>query len=66
MADTKIKLVLGMLFLTFSSVNIWFAKGELVWKTYSIIEVLPTMQKIEIINKKELATVPQKVYDKAL
>lgn len=66
MADTKIKLVLGMLFLTLSSVNIWFAKGELVWKTYSIIEVLPTMQKIEIINKKELATVPQKVYDKAL
>lgn len=66
MADTKIKLVLGMLFLTFSSVNIWFAKGELVWKTYSIIEVLSTMQKIEIINKKELATVPQKVYDKAL
>ena len=55
-ADTQIKVILGMPFLTFSNVDIWFAERELVWRTYSATEALPTSQRVEIIDKKEFAT----------
>ena len=54
-ADIRIEVVLGMLFLTFSNANIWFAERELVWRTYSTAEALPTTQRVEIIGKKEFA-----------
>ena len=56
-ADTRMKVVLGMFFLTFSNVDIWFTERELVWKIYSAAETLLTTQKVEIIDKKEFATV---------
>ena len=46
-----------MLFLTLGNADKRFVKRELVWKTYSAAEVLPITQKVEIINKKEFATV---------
>ena len=56
-ANTRIEVVLGMLFLTFSNADIRFAERELVWRTYSAAEALPTTQKVEIIDKKEFAVV---------
>ena len=45
-----------MSFLTFGNADIRFTEQELVWRTYSAAEILPTTQKIEIINKKDFAT----------
>ena len=45
-----------MLFLTFGNANIRFAERELVWRTYSPAKILPTTQRVEIIDKKEFAT----------
>ena len=56
-ADTRMEVVLGMLFLTFSNADIRFAERELVWRTYSTAEALPTTQRVEIIGKKEFAAV---------
>ena len=53
LADTQIKVILGMRFLTLNNADIRFAERELVWKTYSAVEALPTTQRVEIINKKE-------------
>lgn len=55
MADTKIEVILGMLFLTLSRADIRFAKKKLVWRAYSTAEALPTTQKIKIIDKKKFA-----------
>lgn len=55
MANTSMKVVLKMLFLTLSNADIWFAKKKLVWRTYSAAEALFTIQKGEIINKKKFA-----------
>ena len=56
-ADTRIEVVLGMLFLTLCNANIRFTERELVWRTYSAAEALPTTQRVEIIDKKEFAAV---------
>ena len=53
MADTKIEVVLGMLFLTLSNADIRFAERKLVWRTYSATKALSTTQRVEIIGKKE-------------
>ena len=55
MAYTRMAVVLGMPFLTLSSVDIRFAERELVWRTYSAAEALPTTRRVEIIDKKEFA-----------
>ena len=55
LADTTIEMVLGMPFLTLSNANIQFAEKELTWRSYTAEETLPTMQKIQPINKKEFA-----------
>lgn len=36
--DTNMKVVLEMLFLKLSNVNIKFAAGELIWRSYTIIK----------------------------
>ena len=54
-AYTSMEVILGMLFLTLSNVDIRFAKKELVWRTYSAEEALPTTRRGEIIDKKEFA-----------
>lgn len=42
-----------MSFLTFSDVNIRFTEKKLEQKRYSIIEALPTIQRVELIDKTE-------------
>ena len=54
-ADTRIEVVLGMPFLTLGNADIRFAERELVWRTYSAAEALPTTRRVEIIDK-EFAT----------
>lgn len=51
--DTRIKVVVGMLFFTLSSADIQFAKKELVWKTYNTVKALLIIQRMKIINKKK-------------
>lgn len=41
MADTSMEVVLGMLFLILSDVDIWFAEGKLVWRSYATVEAMP-------------------------
>ena len=55
-ADTQIKVVFEILFLTFGNANIRFAERELVLKTYSATKALLTTWRVEIINKKKFAT----------
>lgn len=52
-----------MLFFTLSNMNIKFTENELIWKTYNAVEALPTIGKIEFINKKDF---PQALLDKDL
>ena len=49
------KVVLDMLFLTFSNVDVQSAKKELTWRTYTTKEALPTTCQVKIINRKEFA-----------
>ena len=51
MADTRIKMVLRIPFLTLGSTDIRIAERELVWRTYSAAEALPTTRRVEIIDK---------------
>ena len=53
LANIGLEVVLGMLFLTFSKANIRFVERELVWRTYTAAEVLPTTRRVEIIDKSE-------------
>ena len=55
-ADTQIAIVLRMLFLTLNNADIWFAEQRLVCRTYSAAEVLSTIQRVKIIDKKEFVT----------
>ena len=57
MADTKIDIILGMLFFTFSNTNIRFAEEELIWRTYTAIVILPITKRVQIINWKKFAKV---------
>lgn len=58
------KVVLGMFFLTFSNVNIWFAEQKLVWRAYNATKALPMTQKVGIIDKKKFAAATLKKKDK--
>ena len=57
LANTSIEVVLRILFLIFSNVDIWFAKKKFELRRYSTTETLPTTQNVELINKREFATV---------
>ena len=63
LAIIGLEVVLGILFLTFSKADIWFAEQELVWRTYTATEALPTTRRVEIINKKEFAAAALNAYD---
>ena len=54
-ADTRMDIVLGMLFLTLSNADIRFAEGELTWRTFTAAEALPTTKRVQIIDRKEFA-----------
>lgn len=49
------QIVLEMAFLTFGNMNIQFAEKTLVWKTYTVLEVLFTTKIVELIDKKDFA-----------
>ena len=55
LANIGLEVVLGMLFLTFSKADIRFAERELVWRTYTAAEALPTTRRVKIIDKWEFA-----------
>ena len=55
MADTAMKVVLGMFFLALSKVEVNFAKQELTWRTYSLDKALPTTKRVQIIDRREFA-----------
>ena len=52
MADTKIKMILGMPFLILNNANIRFAEKDFVGTIYSTSKVLPITWKIEIIKQR--------------
>ena len=55
LVNIGLEMVLEMLFLTFSKADIRFAEQELVWRTYTAAEALPTTRRVEIIDKREFA-----------
>lgn len=55
LADSSIKVVLGMLFLALSNANLQYSIEKLTWISYTIIEILSTTNRIKLINKKEFA-----------
>ena len=55
LVDISVKMVLRLPFLTFSNANIQFIKKELIWRSYTIVEALPTTKQIKLIDKKEFA-----------
>ena len=57
LAHNSIKVVLKIGLITFSNVNIWFAKKKLTWRFYTIKKALSTPQQVEFINKRAFAKV---------
>ena len=55
LANIGLEVVLGIPFLTLSKADIRFAERELVWRTYTAAEALPTTRKMKIIDKREFA-----------
>ena len=55
LANIGLEVVLGMPFLTLSKADVRFAERELVWRTYTAAEALPTTRRVEIIDKREFA-----------
>ena len=55
LADTSMAVVLGMPFLTFSNADMWFARKELEWRSYTTAEALPTANRVELIDKREVS-----------
>ena len=54
-ANISIKVVLGLLFPTFSNSDIQFTKKKLIWRTYTTKEALPTTCRVKLIDQKEFA-----------
>ena len=55
LANISMKVVLSMFLLTFSNVDIQFAKKELTWRTYTTKKTLLTTRWIELIDWKKFA-----------
>ena len=55
MANISPEVVFGMLFLNLSGTNVDFLDWEIRWKTYTIQEALPTIRRVELVEKKEFA-----------
>ena len=55
MANTSMKVILGMPFLTLSNADVSFADNDLTWRTYTPDEALPTTKRVQIIDRKEFA-----------
>lgn len=46
-----------MLFLVFSIINCHFGAEKPIWKFYTVVEALSTINKVEIIDKKKYAKI---------
>ena len=57
-ANISPEVVLGMSFLTLSSIDIDFLDRDFRWRTYTTEEALPTTRRIELVGKKEIAAAP--------
>lgn len=57
LANSNIKMVLGMPLLTLSNANILFLEQEFTWRSYITTKALLTTKKVELINKKEFSKV---------
>ena len=55
LAETSMQVVLGIPFLNFSNADIQFAGKELIWRSYTTGEALPTTKRVELIEQKEFA-----------
>lgn len=49
--------ILGMPFLTFNNVEVLFTKRELIWQSYSLVEVLIITNQVQIIGQKKFAAI---------
>lgn len=54
-ANTSVKVVLVMAFLTFNNENVVFKERGLTWRSYTPTEALPTSKRLQMINWKEFA-----------
>ncbi len=52
LADVRLDIVLGMLFLTISNPDVDFQARDLQWRSYTTGEVLLTTRQVELIGKK--------------
>lgn len=57
LTDINIKVVLGILFLTFRNPNIYFAKKKLIQIFYTKAKASPNIKQIELIHRKEFAKI---------
>ena len=57
LADVKPRIVFGMPFLTINNADINFQARNLQWRSYIIGDVLPTIRRVELIEKKEFVAV---------
>lgn len=53
--NMSIKVGLWISFFIFSNANIQFAKKKLIWRFYTIAKTLPTIKRVELINRKKSA-----------
>ena len=53
MTDTKFELILEMFFLKISNMNVLFDKKTLIWKSYTTMEALSTIERVQIVNSKK-------------
>lgn len=51
LADTSIKIVFRMPFLTLSDADVCFAEKKLVWRSYTTVEALPITQMFNLLVK---------------
>lgn len=58
------EIILKMLFLTFSNINILFDTKSLIYKSYSIAEVLFIARQVKMIDKYKFAKVALNKYYK--
>lgn len=55
LANISIDVTLKIFFFTLSNIKINFNNQELSWRIYTIIEAILTIEKIELVKKKEFA-----------
>ena len=55
LTDISAEVVLGMPFLTLSNADVQFVENELTWRSYTTAKTLPSIKRVELIDKKEFA-----------